>query len=96
MCLDVSFATPCNHSRGDFYGFLKERLHAAHIHMGDAKGVNEGLQIGVGDIDFSRVGEIYRSTHRMPAYSAIGHKDQGLGFWEAFERLKGDLRCAMV
>ena len=95
MCLDVSHSRlTCNHLGSDFYGFL-ERVapYAAHIHMGDAKGVNgEGLQIGVGDIDFSRVGEIL-SKH-APNASFIpeiwqGHKDQGLGFWEAFERLEG-------
>ena len=48
MCLDVSHSRlTCNHLGSDFYGFL-ERVapYAAHIHMGDAKGVNgEGLQI---------------------------------------------------
>lgn len=97
MCLDVSHSRlTCNHFGYDFYDFLeKVSPYAAHIHMGDALGVNgEGLQIGDGDIDFNRVGKIL-SQHADGAYFIPeiwqGHKDSGSGFWLALDRLEGRL-----
>ncbi|MEE2875573.1 MAG: N-acetylneuraminate synthase family protein [Chloroflexota bacterium] len=97
MCLDVSHSRlTCNHFGCDFYEFLsKVGPYAAHLHLGDALGVNgEGLQIGEGDIDFDRVGQIL-ATAAPGAYFIPeiwqGHKDMGMGFWQALEKLEGRL-----
>ena len=97
MCFDVSHGwLTCNHLGLDFYDFA-ERVapYTAHIHVGDASGVNgEGLQVGDGDIDFERLGEILNKN--APNASFIpeiwqGHKNFGFGFWYALDRLEGSL-----
>ena len=95
MCFDVSHSRlTCNHFGLDFYEFAKALAPiTAHLHLGDAKGVNgEGLQVGEGDIDFVRLGEILRNG--CPQSSFIpeiwqGHKNDGQGFWIALDRLEG-------
>ncbi|MCB1145076.1 MAG: N-acetylneuraminate synthase family protein [Leptospiraceae bacterium] len=97
MCYDVSHTMlTCNYFNLDFYDFSKRIApFSAHIHMGDAKGLNgEGLQVGDGDIDFNRLGKIFEEY--APKSSFIpeiwqGHKNGGEGFWIAFERLEGIL-----
>lgn len=95
ICLDVSHSMlTCNHFNIDFYEFI-ERVSpfTAHIHMGDAQGVNgEGLQIGEGDIDFKRLCKIL--IENSPEAGFIpeiwqGHKNNGEGFWIALDRLNG-------
>lgn len=97
MCFDVSHSMlTCNHFKYDFYE-LAEKIapFTAHIHMGDAKGLNgEGLQVGEGDIDFVRLGEILNK--HCPSASFIpeiwqGHKNNGEGFWIALEKLENVL-----
>ena len=95
MCFDVSHSRlTCNHLGLDFYDFAeKVAPYTAHLHMGDASGVNgEGLQVGDGDIDFERLGEILNKN--APNASFIpeiwqGHKNLGSGFWVALDRLDG-------
>ena len=61
MCFDVSHTMlTCNYFKQDFYEFAKKIApYTAHIHMGDATGLNgEGLQIGEGEIDFVKLGKI--------------------------------------
>lgn len=94
MCFDVSHSMlTCNHFKQDFYEFAKKIApFTAHIHMGDAKGVNgEGLQIGEGEIDFVKLGKILNDG--CPNASFIpeiwqGHKNNGEGFWIALEKLE--------
>ena len=94
MCLDISHSRlMSNYFQIDFYNFLEQVAPiTAHIHLGDAKGVNgEGLQIGEGDIDFERVGKIFQEY--CPKASFIpeiwqGHKNQGEGFWIALNKLE--------
>ena len=94
MCFDVSHTMlTCNHYKQDFYDFAsKIAPYTAHIHMGDAKGVNgEGLQIGEGEIDFVKLGKIL--NEKCPNATFIpeiwqGHKNNGEGFWIALERLQ--------
>jgi len=95
MCLDISHsALACNHYGLDISDFLHKILpFTAHIHMGDASGVNgEGLQIGTGELDFKEIGAVIK---KMQPYSGFipeiwqGHKDSGSGFWTALERLDG-------
>ena len=94
MCFDVSHTMlTCNHFKQDFYEYAKKIAPCtAHIHMGDAKGVNgEGLQIGEGEIDFIKLGKILNEG--CPNASFIpeiwqGHKNNGEGFWIALEKLE--------
>lgn len=95
MCFDVSHSRlMSNHFDVDFYEFAEKIAPiTAHLHLGDAAGVNgEGLQVGDGDLDFDRLGEIL-ALH-CPKASFIpeiwqGHKNGGEGFWVALERLEG-------
>lgn len=97
MCFDVSHsALSCNHLGIDFYQFAeKVAPYAAHIHMGDARGVNgEGLQIGEGDLDFDRLGTILNKGSSLASFIPEiwqGHKNGGEGFWLALECLEGKI-----
>jgi sialic acid synthase SpsE/sugar phosphate isomerase/epimerase len=94
MCFDVSHTMlTCNHFNLDFYDFASRIApYTAHIHMGDAKGLNgEGLQIGHGEVDFKKLGDIL--NEKAPKATFIpeiwqGHKNDGEGFWIALERLE--------
>jgi sialic acid synthase SpsE/sugar phosphate isomerase/epimerase len=95
MCFDISHSRlACNHIGVDFYEFAEKIAPiTAHLHLGDAQGLNgEGLQIGIGDIDFDRLGKILRNG--CPDASFIpeiwqGHKNGGEGFWVALKKLEG-------
>jgi sugar phosphate isomerase/epimerase len=94
MCFDVSHSMlTCNYFKYDFYEFARKIApHTAHIHMGDANGFNgEGLQIGDGEINFERLGEIL--NYGCPSATFIpeiwqGHKNNGEGFWLALKKLE--------
>jgi sialic acid synthase SpsE/sugar phosphate isomerase/epimerase len=94
MCFDISHSRlMCNHFDLDFYEFSEKIAPiTGHLHLGDASGVNgEGLQIGKGDIDFSRLLAIL--DQGCPNASFIpeiwqGHKNGGEGFWVALEKLE--------
>lgn len=94
ICLDVSHAKMlCNYTGADFYSYIESlKGVTAHLHLGDAKGTNgEGLQIGEGEIDFGRLGQIFsRSTNKPSFIPEIwqGHKNDGQGFWIALDRLE--------
>lgn len=97
ICFDISHCMlACNHFGYDLYDFSeKVAPYTAHIHIGDASGVNgEGLQIGDGEIDFNRLGKIL--TTKCPNTSFIpeiwqGHKNGGEDFWIALQKLEGIL-----
>jgi sialic acid synthase SpsE/sugar phosphate isomerase/epimerase len=97
MCFDISHSRlTCNHFGVDFYDFCTRIApFTAHLHLGDASGVNgEGLQVGEGDIDFVRLGDILKNG--CPESSFIpeiwqGHKNGGEGFWVALERLEDNI-----
>jgi len=97
MCFDISHCMlACNHFGWDLYEFSKKIApYTAHIHVGDASGVNgEGLQIGQGEIDFEKLGRILIT--KCPNASFIpeiwqGHKNGGEDFWIALEKLEGTL-----
>jgi len=97
MCFDVSHSMlTCNHFDKDFYNFC-ERIapHTAYLHLGDASGINgEGLQIGDGEIDFKRLGNILDDKCGSIGFIPEiwqGHKDAGKGFWIALEKLQNVL-----
>ena len=91
-CIDLShLQMTCNHFELDFQQALQSLLpHAAHLHVGDAKGSNgEGVLMGTGDIDWPAA---WRKICAYPDLSFIpevwqGHKDHGAGFWTALEFL---------
>lgn len=97
MCFDVSHShLTCAHFKLDYYDFVEKIApYTAHIHYGDAKGVNgEGLQIGEGEINFEKLGKIL--NFGCPDASFIpeiwqGHKNGGEGFWIALDKLEGTL-----
>jgi sialic acid synthase SpsE/endonuclease IV len=97
MCFDVSHSMlTSNHFGYDFYEFAEKIApFSAHIHMGDASGINgEGLQIGDGEINFNKLGKILK--HKAPSSTFIpeiwqGHKNDGEGFFIALERLENIL-----
>ena len=97
MCYDVSHSKlASNYFNWDFYAFSRKIApYTAHIHMGDARGLNgEGLQVGEGTIDFDLLGEIFNES--CPDAGFIpeiwqGHKNDGEGFWIALERLNGKM-----
>ena len=97
MCFDISHSMlTCNHLNQDFYEFAEKILpFTAHIHMGDARGVNgEGLQIGDGEIDFIRLNKIIQNSPNNISFIPEiwqGHKNEGEGFWIALERLNGKI-----
>ncbi|BDT76545.1 acetylneuraminic acid synthetase [Polynucleobacter yangtzensis] len=94
MCFDISHSRlTCNHFGLDFYEFSRKIApFTAHLHLGDAMGVNgEGLQIGQGDIDFKRLGNILNEGCKEASFIPEiwqGHKNGGEGFWIAFEKLE--------
>ena len=93
VCFDISHSKlTCNHLGLDFAAFCKKIAPiTAHIHLGDATGVNgEGLKLGDGEIDFKMVGHILKNY--APKASFIpeiwqGHKNDGEGFWQALDAL---------
>jgi sialic acid synthase SpsE/sugar phosphate isomerase/epimerase len=95
MCVDISHTKlAANHFGFGFAeGLAKLGPHTAHLHFGDAKGLDgEGLQVGEGEIDFDEIGAVLRK--HAPHASFIpeiwqGHKNMGEGFWTALERLEG-------
>ena len=94
ICFDVSHSMLIsNHFKYNFYEFAeKVAPHTAHIHMGDASGLNgEGLQIGEGEIDFNRLGKILKAEASNSTFIPEiwqGHKNNGEGFWLALEKLE--------
>lgn len=97
VCFDISHSCLAANALGiDFYK-LAEMVapYTAHLHIGDARGVNgEGLQVGDGEIDFNRLGDILKANcPNSPFIPEIwqGHKNSGEGFWIALGRLEGTL-----
>lgn len=94
VCYDVSHSMlACNYFGWSLHHFTQTiGRHIAHIHVVDAKGHNEeGLQIGLGEIDFEILGKDLRAW--APNISFIpeiwqGHKNSGEGFWLALNMLE--------
>ncbi|HIK06689.1 MAG TPA: N-acetylneuraminate synthase family protein [Trichormus sp. M33_DOE_039] len=94
VCLDTSHSKlACNHHKWSFKEFIQQvGPYVAHLHIADSEGLDgEGLQIGEGEIDFPALAEDLNKT--APNASFIpeiwqGHKNEGEGFWIAFEKLE--------
>ena len=94
ICLDVSHSMmACNYYHWDWNEFLKKVLpYTIHLHIVDAKGVDgEGVQIGDGDVDFSRLRDLmneYAPNVQFIPEVWQGHKNKGEGFWCALDFLE--------
>lgn len=93
FCLDVSHTfMSANHFKFDFYEACEVLAPLSpHMHIVDAYGSDgEGVAIGQGDINFTRLTNILQ---RKSPYAMFipeiwqGHKDNGKGFWEALKFL---------
>ena len=92
ICLDTSHSfLAANYHKFDFYRFIEEVIpFTNHLHIVDAKGHNdEGLNIGDGLINFSKIFELTRSRENISFIPEIwqGHRNDGLGFKLALNRL---------
>jgi sialic acid synthase SpsE/sugar phosphate isomerase/epimerase len=94
MCLDISHSKlACNYYKWSTEKFMElVGPYTAHLHIADAKGSDgEGLQIGDGELDWPAFGRSIKQY--APNASFIpeiwqGHKNQGAGFWKAFDLLE--------
>lgn len=95
VCFDVSHSKlACNYHHWDFEEFVtKVAPYSAHLHIADAKDIDgEGLQIDEGEIDFVSLAYLLRLHCAEATWIPEiwqGHKNEGEGFWKAFNRLEG-------
>lgn len=94
ICLDVSHSWLAkNYLDIEIDTYFKELGDfICHLHIADALGVDdEGLQVGEGEIDFSHIfGLMNKHCADATWLPEIwqGHKNQGEGFWRAFNLLE--------
>ncbi len=93
LCLDISHAALyCNFAKTSLRDYIKTLIPLTkHLHIADASnGVDgEGLQIGEGGIDFKSFKSDllnYSGTFTVEIWQ--GHKDGGIGFTMALEKLQ--------
>jgi sugar phosphate isomerase/epimerase len=89
ICMDVSHTMmACNYHDDNLYQFMeKVSEYINYFHVVDAKGIDgEGVQIGHGDVDFSRLSVLLNKLcNNVPFIPEVwqGHTNQGEGFWKA-------------
>lgn len=94
ICMDVSHTMmACNYHDDNLYQFMEEvSEYINYFHVVDAKGVDgEGIQIGQGDVDFSRLSALLdKLCKNVPFIPEVwqGHTNQGEGFWKALAFLE--------
>ncbi|RPF74952.1 MAG: acetylneuraminic acid synthetase [Rickettsiales bacterium TMED289] len=94
ICLDISHsAMACHHYGWDLIKFTKKiSSHINYLHIVDAKGSDgEGVEIGKGDVDFKLLCKtLNENNHDIPFIPEVwqGHKDQGIGFYNALNFLE--------
>lgn len=100
VCLDISHsflaANKFGYSLSRFFHELGPVIK--HVHIADGTGVDdEGLGIGLGEIDFVEVFELMRSHCKSATWIPEiwqGHKNHGEGFWVALEKLEEQANTA--
>lgn len=94
ICYDVSHSLmACNYYNWNLSEFTRSiGPYIAHMHIVDAIGIDgEGVQMGQGDIDFSKLNsDLNQVAPKAMFLPEIwqGHKNNGEGFWAAFEFLE--------
>ena len=88
ICLDISHTYLSSYEfKFDFYAAIRKIANqCSHIHLSDANGGNgEGLGIGDGNIDFSKVHNILNGKQKRTIIPEIwmGHIDHAKGFKRA-------------
>lgn len=102
VCYDISHSKlACNYFGWSLHRFTRDvGKYTAHLHIVDATGYHdEGLQIGMGEIDFESLWQDLRKW--APGISFIpeiwqGHKNGGEGFWLALNRLEQSFSASSV
>ncbi|WP_017523753.1 N-acetylneuraminate synthase family protein [Pusillimonas noertemannii] len=97
ICYDVSHSMmACSYYKWkltDFTQLVGEYI--AHMHIVDAAGVDgEGVQIGMGDVDFAQLaGDLCKFAPNIQFIPEVwqGHKNEGEGFWFALDFLESYL-----
>ena len=94
ICLDTSHTMmSAQHFGFDFYDVLTQLApHCQYLHIADSSGVDgEGVEMGLGDIDFKVVSTIlnshYKKSTRLIPEIWQGHKNSGERFWSAIRYL---------
>lgn len=93
ICLDTShLMMACNYFGWNFYDSVELLLpYTVHMHVVDATGIDgEGVQMGKGDINFNKLGQKIKSAKSKAQFIPEiwqGHKNNGEGFWQAFDYL---------
>ena len=98
ICYDVSHSMmACSYNQWCLSDFTKKiGGYIAHMHIADALGVDgEGIKIGKGDVDFGVLANDLKE--QCPDVMFLpevwqGHKNDGEGFWNAFEFLEKALK----
>ena len=94
ICLDISHSMMTSNFlkmnfMTEYYPIVKK--HVNYMHIVDAKGVDgEGVQIGSGDVPFENLCiSLNEDLPMVPFVPEVwqGHKDFGLGFWNALRFL---------
>ena len=94
ICFDSSHSRlACEYYGLEFNKFVNSiKDYIDHAHLSDAKGfAEEGLEIGLGDINFQQLLDQLINCPRKPSFIPEiwqGHKEQGKKFWESLERLE--------
>ena len=93
LCLDLAhLQMTCNHFRLDFQQSLELLLpYTAHLHVSDAAGTNgEGVVMGSGDVNWLPAWDAICTAMHVSFIPEVwqGHKDHGLGFWNALDMLE--------
>lgn len=94
MCLDISHSMmACNYYGWELTNFVHlVAPYVVHLHIVDSKGVDgEGVEVGKGDVDFEslfcQLNELCHGVQFIPEVWQ-GHKNDGEGFWRAFNFLE--------
>ena len=97
VCHDISHShLACNTFDWDHIEYTKILApFAAHYHIADGLGTDgEGMQIGSGTVNFSKILEIineYSSASSFIPEVWQGHKNNGEGFWVSLEKLENKI-----
>ena len=97
ICNDLSHAyLACNTFGWDYYNYVKNLTpYTAHYHISDGSDLaGEGLEIGKGTINFTKLCKIIKSHKNKVSFIPEiwqGHTNNGAGFWKSLKVLNGKI-----